>query len=67
MKLNKRKTRPAGILKRIKAKFREEPGTPTGFYPRKLARSVAKANMARAGVQHINRNFSLNWRNWVHR
>jgi len=66
---NKRKTRTASIIKRIKAKLRitggKSAGQPTGFYPRKLARSVAKANMRRAGVQHINRNFALNWRNWV--
>ena len=62
---NKRKTRTASVIKRIKAKLRALGGKPTGFYPRKLARSVAKANMRRAGVQHVNRNFALNWRNWV--
>lgn len=42
-------------------------GKPTGFFPRSLARSIAKANMRRAGVQHINRNFADNWKNWVTR
>jgi len=37
------------------------------FHPRKLARSVAKANMKRAGIQKINSSFSLNWRKWVTR
>lgn len=35
------------------------------FYPRKLARNVAKANMKRAGIQKVNRYFSLDWRNYV--
>lgn len=35
------------------------------YSPRKLARSVAKANMKRAGMRHINRGFAMNWRNWV--
>lgn len=69
MKTNKRKTKTQSILKRIRKKLRAAggsgPNKPTGFYPRHLARSVAKANMRRAGVQHINRNFSLNWKNWV--
>lgn len=66
---NERKTRTASIIKRIKAKLRalggKTAGKPTGLYPRKLARSVAKANMKRSGVQHVNRNFALNWRNWA--
>lgn len=40
---------------------------------RKLKRSVARANMKRAGYQHINRKgadkqsfFSLNWRKFVY-
>lgn len=35
------------------------------FHPRKLARSVEKANMKRAGIQKVNRHFALNWRNYV--
>lgn len=35
------------------------------YKPRKLARSVAKANMKRAGMRNINDGFSYNWRNWV--
>lgn len=69
MKSNKRKTRTNSLLKRIKAALRKErgkaPGKATGYYPRHLARSIAKANMKRAGIQHINRNFALNWKNWV--
>lgn len=40
-------------------------GLEASFFPRKLARSVAKAKAKRAGIQHINRDFSLNWKNWV--
>lgn len=53
------------MLRRRKAQ--ETAGKPTGFYPRRLARSIAKANMRKAGVQHVNRNFALNWKNWVTR
>lgn len=71
MKTNKRKTRPQSIIQRIKKRLRKErgnaPGKPIGFYSRHLARSVAKANMRRAGVQHINRNFAGNWKKWVTR
>lgn len=42
----------------------KEPKT-VSFHPRKLARSVAKANMKRAGIQKVNRRFALNWRNYV--
>ena len=37
------------------------------FYPRSLARSVAKANMRRAGINHINSRFRLfeEWKRWV--
>lgn len=52
-------------MKTKKTKKTEE--QPTSFYPRHLARSIAKANMRKAGVQHINRNFALNWKNWVTR
>lgn len=71
MKTSKRKTRTQSIIQRIKKRLRAErgnaPGKPTSFYPRHLARSVAKANMRRAGVQHINRNFADNWKKWVTR
>lgn len=33
--------------------------------PRKLARSVAKANMERRGYRKINRLFSVRWRRFV--
>lgn len=68
MKIKAKKTRKNFIRRMIRRrKARENAGQPTGFYPRHLARSVAKANMKRAGVQHINRNFALNWKNWVTR
>lgn len=50
----------------MKAKTKQTTEKKT-YYPRHLARSIAKANMAREGVQHINRNFALNWKNWVQR
>ena len=36
-----------------------------GFHPRKLARSIAKANMKKAGIEHINSMFAYNWRDFV--
>lgn len=65
MKTNKRKTRTQAELKAIRKKRLAEqgvPGKPTGIFPRSLARSVAKATMRRSGWQHINRNFSMNWK-----
>lgn len=35
------------------------------FTPRKLARSVAKANMKKAGVPHVNWLFAHSWRDYV--
>lgn len=32
---------------------------------RKYLRRIARANMKRAGVRHVNRNFSIKWRNWL--
>lgn len=71
MKNEKRKTRTRNFLKAIRRKFTRRfvsrGGTynPKYFYPRHLARSVAKHNMARAGAQHINSIFSLYWRDHV--
>lgn len=61
MKSNKRKTRTQAELKAFR-KRKSEHGEPTGIFPRKLARSVAKSVMRRSGWTHINRNFSLNWK-----
>lgn len=52
MKIKAKKTRENFIRKMLR---------------RHLARSIAKANMRKAGVQHVNRNFALNWKNWVTR
>ncbi len=68
---NKRKTRKKSIIKQIKQRFKMArlggrlKGQPTGFYPRKLARSIAKANMKRYGVRHVNKNFSRYWTQFV--
>ena len=35
------------------------------YYPRKLARSVAKANMRRAGIRRVNRVFQKYWKEFV--
>ena len=35
------------------------------FFPRRLARKVAKANMQRQGFHRVNRHFADNWRNHV--
>lgn len=34
------------------------------YTPRSLARSVARANMQAAGIEHVNRRFDR-WREWV--
>lgn len=68
MKIKAKKTRENFIKRAIRRrKATEIAGEPIGFYPRHLARSVAKANMRRAGIQHINRNFAYNWKKWVMR
>lgn len=65
----KRRTRPRSILTAIRQKVRRirhrETYNPKYFYPRHLARSVAKHNMARAGIEHINKLFAYNWREFV--
>ena len=64
--MNKRKTRTVKMLKSIN-RHHHHPvvGAPTGVKPRGLARSVAKANMLRAGVQRINRHFDRRqWLRW---
>lgn len=69
MKTNKRRTRTKSILKRIRKRVRASgkvwPGKPSGYHPRHLARSIAKANMQRAKFRKINVNFSSYWRKWV--
>lgn len=68
MKIKSKKTRENFIKRAIRRrKAIEIAGEPTSFYPRHLDRSVAKANMRRAGIQHINRNFADNWKKWVTR
>ena len=32
---------------------------------RKYLRSIARANMRRAGIKHINKNFATLWRNYI--
>lgn len=66
MKNKAKKTRENFIKKALRRrKAKQTTGEPTGFYPRHLARSVAKARMKKAGIQKVNRHFSLNWRNYV--
>lgn len=66
MKIKAKKTKKNFIRKLLRRrKAQETAGKPNGFYPRHLARSIAKANMAKDGIQHINRNFALNWKNWL--
>ena len=46
--------------------FRLRYGRKTGkVKQRKSARSIAKARMQRTGIQHINRNFSMNWKRYI--
>lgn len=65
MKQTKRKNRFIGILKGILKKRHRDEFHYTGktqFKSRRMARSIAKAKMERAGVEHINTRFSSNWR-----
>lgn len=32
---------------------------------RKYYRAMARANMKRAGIRRINRNFAIQWRKWL--
>lgn len=69
MKNTKRKTRTMSLLKAIRRKFRRRNysyGYNTKyFYPRHLARSIAKANMKKEGMRHINSIFHYTWRSYV--
>ena len=74
MENNKRKTKTAGLIKAIKEKLRgRKPGvvvttTRITLFPRRLARSMAKAKMRKAGVQHVNSCIRFtNWREWAFR
>lgn len=37
----------------------------THFFPRRIARKVAKSNMEKAGYRKINKKFKENWRSFV--
>ena len=72
MKHTKRKTRTNAFRRQIRHKglleklFRLRYGRKTGkVKQRKYARSIAKARMQRTGIQHINRNFSMNWKRYI--
>lgn len=64
MKTNTRKTK-TNLIQKLIHKRNSTVGTRTGYYPRHIARSIAKENMKKAGVQRINHHFSTNWRNFV--
>ncbi len=69
MKRNKRKTRTKAFQRQIRHKrmleklFRLRYGRKTE--QRKYARSIAKARMQKAGIQHINKCFSMNWKRYI--
>lgn len=69
MKNEKRKTRTRSLLKairrRITRRFYGNKFNPKYFYPRHLARSVAKHNMKKEGIGHINSMFAYYWRDYV--
>ena len=68
MKNNKRKTTIASLIKRFKDKRRYKGVKRTGIamYSRKLARSMAKAKMKKAGVKHVNSCMRYaNWPEWA--
>ena len=62
---NKRKTRTRSWIKALRSRRRKAPEADIRCYPRKLARSVAKANMERRGYRKINHLFSVRWRRFV--
>lgn len=69
---NKRKTRTRAWIKALHRRYYGmfkkrviNPETDARCYPRKLARSVAKANMELRGYRKINRLFSVRWRKFV--
>lgn len=71
---NKRKTKTTSLVKLIKEKlraartYREEKTTKITFCSRRLARSMAKAKMKKAGIQHVNSCMGwANWRDWAAR
>lgn len=67
---NNRKTRTRAFTKAMNrrryAEMREKkPKIEATYFPRKLARSVAKAKMERRGYRKINHLFSVRWRRFV--
>lgn len=65
MKHTKRKTKPVSWLKAIRRKWQRRRYHVYNVTPRHLARSVAKANMQREGMKHINSMFAWTWRRYV--
>ena len=65
MKQTKRRTRLASIIKSIRKRNHYHKYHVSKAWPRKLARSVAKHNMERAGMKHINNMFAWQWRRYV--
>lgn len=73
---NKRKTKTTSLIKAIKEKLRakstrgiqmDEPQRFT-YCSRRLARSMAKAKMRKAGVKHVNSCIRYtNWLEWAFR
>lgn len=68
MKNTKRKTTLRSLFKLIRAKRRYKGKKYAGIamYSRKLARSMAKAKLKKAGAQHVNSCMRfVNWREWA--
>lgn len=67
---NNRKTKTRAFTKAMNrrryAEMRgKKPKIEATYFPRKLARSVAKAKMARRGYRKVNRIISARWRRFV--
>lgn len=72
MKHTKRKTRTKAFRRHVRYKgllerliILRRGRKPGKVKQRKYARSIAKARMQRTGIQHINRNFSMNWKRYI--
>lgn len=65
MKKTKRENRLISFLKAIRKRRHRDEYHYTGkpqFKSRRMARSIARAKMEKAGATHINRMFAYNWR-----
>lgn len=67
MKHTKRKTRTKAFRRHVRYKglLDRRGRKPGNVKQRKYARGIAKARMQKNGIQHINKNFSMNWKQYI--